>query len=59
MKENSKDVGKKVRIVLQNNIFYSGKILAEDENFLTILDKFNFKVRLNKNQIISLEVKDD
>jgi len=48
---------KKVRIVLPNNIFYSGTIISEDDIFVIIIDKFGEEVRLNKNHIVSMEVK--
>ena len=54
-----KDVGKKVRIILPNNIFYHGTIVSEDSTFLIILDKFGSEVRLNKSQMVSLEVLND
>jgi len=47
---------KKVRIVLLNNIFYHGVIISEDDIFIVIIDKFQNEVRLNKNQIVSMEV---
>ncbi len=46
--------GKRVRIIMPNNICYHGKIISEDEIFVVIIDKFKEKVRLNKKHIISL-----
>lgn len=51
-----KDIGKKVRVVLPNNIYYSGKVIFEDKDFVILIDKFGFEVRLTKKNIISFEV---
>jgi RNase P/RNase MRP subunit p29 len=51
-----KTIGKRIRILLPNNICYHGVVLDENENFLIIKDKFNNEVKLNKNHIISLEI---
>jgi hypothetical protein len=51
-----KFLGKKVKLVLPNQIFYSGKVIDEDEFSITILDKFNHEVKLSKSYIVSLEV---
>jgi len=48
--------GKKVRIILIGNRYYSGTILNETELTLTILDKFNNEVSIGKQSLISLEV---
>lgn len=48
-------IGKRVRIILVGNRFYSGKILSEDKNLITILDKFGIEVSLGKASIISME----
>lgn len=55
----NKDYGKKIKVVLPNQIFYNGKIINEDETFIFIIDKFGSEVRLNKSQIISMEVVND
>jgi len=55
----SEKVGKKVRIVMIGNFYYSGVILEEDESFVTIKDKFGKKVSLHKDRIESLEVSED
>ena len=47
---------KKVRIMLKNSICYHGVLIGEDDIFITIIDKFDKEVRLNKSQILSLEV---
>jgi len=52
----NKFCGKKIRIVLPNNIYYHGTVISEDDIFLTIIDKFQQEVRLNKNHIVSMEV---
>ena len=48
--------GKRVRIILIGDRFYSGLVISEDENLLTFIDKFNSEVSVGKNSIISLEV---
>ncbi len=52
-------IGRKVRIILVGGFHYSGKILEENEFSITILDKFNAEVSLNKSSIEVLEVKND
>ena len=49
-------IGKKVRIILVGDRYYSGIVLEETETLLTIKDKFGAEVVLGKNAIISLEV---
>ena len=48
--------GKKIRLILVGDRFYSGLVISEDENLLTFIDKFNSEVSVGKNSIISLEV---
>ena len=48
--------GKKVRIILVGNRFYSGVVISEDDLILTIKDKFGSEVSIGKNSLISLEV---
>jgi len=48
--------GKRVRIILVGNRFYSGIILNENELTLTIKDKFGSEVSIGKQSLISLEV---
>jgi len=50
------NIGKRIRILLPNNICYHGIILKENEIFLSIKDKFGHEVKLNKNHIVSMEV---
>ena len=48
--------GKRVRIILMGDRFYSGKIISENELTITFLDKFNSEVTIGKSALISLEV---
>ena len=48
--------GKKVRIILVGNRFYSGVVISETDLILTIKDKFNSEVSIGKNSLVSLEV---
>jgi hypothetical protein len=49
--------GQLVRIILMGDRFYSGLILEETEQTITIKDKFNKTVTIGKNALISLEEK--
>lgn len=49
-------IGKSVRIILVGGFHYTGIILNEDENFLTIKDKFGADVSIRKLDIQVLEV---
>ena len=49
-------LGKRVRIILVGDRFYSGTILSENELTLTIRDKFGSEVSIGKQSLISLEV---
>lgn len=49
-------IGQKARFILVGDRHYSGKIISEDEFFITILDKFQQQVSFGKNAIISMEV---
>ncbi len=49
-------VGKRVRIILIGNRFYSGKIISENETTITFIDKFGSEVTIGKSALISLEV---
>jgi len=53
--EETDRVGKKVRLILVGNRFYSGIILDEDQFFIILKDKFGERVTLGKNSIISME----
>lgn len=48
--------GQRVRLILVGDRFYSGIVLEEDKNLLTILDKFGKEVSVGKTSIVSLEV---
>ena len=51
-------MGKRVRIILIGNHYYSGIVLSEDDSFITIRDKFSKQVSIQKNRIETLEVSD-
>ena len=45
-----------IRIEVDNRIFtYTGKIISEDNDFVTFLDKFGKTLSYNKNKILSFE----
>jgi hypothetical protein len=48
--------GKKVRVVLIGNRYYSGIIKNESDLVITLIDKFGSEVSIGKNALISLEV---
>jgi len=48
--------GKRVRIILIGNRFYSGIIISENDLTITIKDKYNSEVSIGKSALISLEV---
>jgi len=48
--------GQKIRIILVGDRFYSGKIISENENTITFIDKFGSEVTVGKRALISLEV---
>ena len=54
--ESGERTGLRVRIILLNGFHYSGTILKENEISITIRDKFDSKVSLNKSSIEVLEV---
>ena len=47
---------KKCRLVLSNTFRYTGEIVEVTEDTLILFDKFNNRVSLNLNEIISCEV---
>ncbi len=49
-------IGKKVKIILIGDRFYSGLILSEDNYLIVIKDKFENEVSIGKQSIISMEV---
>lgn len=45
-----------IRIEIEGRIFtYTGKIISEDNDFITFVDKYGITYSYNKNKIISLE----
>ena len=45
-----------IRVEVDNRIFtYTGKIISEDNDFITFKDKFGKTYSYNKNKILSLE----
>ena len=51
-----KDKKYKIRINLNGrDIYFTGIIISEDENFITFKDKFDQVLTYNKNVIISFE----
>ena len=45
-----------IRIEIENRIFtYTGKIISEDADFVTFIDKYNQTFFYNKANIISFE----
>ena len=41
-----------IRVEVDGRIFtYTGKILSEDDNFVTFIDKFNQTFSYNKNRV--------
>jgi small nuclear ribonucleoprotein (snRNP)-like protein len=49
-------LNKRVRIILLNGFAYLGLVVEENEDFLTIIDKNNRKVQVNRKSISCLEV---
>lgn len=48
-------LGKKVFLKIKDNKVFIGKIVDEDESSLTIVDKFNFRIQINKQEILILK----
>lgn len=45
-----------IRIEVEGRLFtYTGKIISEDEHFITFIDKYESTFSYNKNKIISFE----
>jgi hypothetical protein len=45
-----------IRVDVDNKIFtYTGKIISEDNNFITFKDKYGTTFSYNKNKILSFE----
>ena len=49
-------IGKKVKLVLQGERFYSGEVIDEDTTSIYIKDKFGKEVMLGRATIVSMEV---
>ncbi len=47
---------KKCRLVLRNTFRYTGEVIEVTQDTLILFDKFNNRVSLNLNEIISCEV---
>jgi small nuclear ribonucleoprotein (snRNP)-like protein len=54
--ELKKFLNKSVRVNLNNNFNYSGKVISVSDDSLSLIDKFNHIVMLNNSAIISIEV---
>lgn len=46
---------KLVNIHLTNNYNFTGKVLEEDNDHIKIIDKYNNKVMINKNNIMIIK----
>lgn len=45
-----------LKINIRNGFFYVGPVLSETEDFITLLDKRNREVSINKYDIVTKEV---
>jgi hypothetical protein len=54
--EAKKYLKNKCRLVLSNTFRYTGEVLEVTQDTIIIFDKFNSRVSLNLNEIISCEV---
>lgn len=48
-------VGLKVKIILNNNYYYIGKVLSADDNSLDLIDIKGNQVSLSKNAIMQIQ----
>ncbi len=48
-------IGLKVKIILENNYYFIGKVISADKNTIDIIDIKNKKVSLRKESIISIQ----
>ena len=48
-------IGLKVKIILENQYYYVGKVFDADENFIELIDLKGNKVSLNKKLIFSIQ----
>jgi hypothetical protein len=45
-----------IRVVINERLLtYYGKIISNEDNFITFIDKFNKKISINKNNVQSYE----
>ena len=44
-------IGKRIFVVLKSGHNYTGEVTSCDEDFITIIDKFNVNVTLNTDEI--------
>jgi len=51
-------VGKILKINLTNGQYFLGRVISQNGDLITILDKVGKEVLLNLNSIMSLEVKE-
>ena len=48
--------GKRIKILMRNSLIWHGTIIENEDNFLTISDRFGKIVILNKLEITQIEV---
>lgn len=53
-----KYIGKYIKVSLPNGFFYKGKVIAENDDLITILDITGKEVMLNLKYVIALEVQE-
>ena len=53
--EENQEIGKKVRLILNNNFHYQGIILDSSTSFIILRDKFDQKVTINRANISVME----
>ena len=46
----------KVKINLRNGYYYVGELTSEDNNFISLIDKTNKPVTINKQDIVTKEI---
>ena len=51
MNESVSYLGKKVKIFLENNINYFGKVFNEDNEYIYIIDKYGYQVSIKRTKI--------
>lgn len=50
---------KEKKFLMNSGKIYTGEVIASDEETITIKDKFNHKVSLNKKFVETIEEEDD